>query len=179
MVASALLAGGIVGGVTAPSYATESAVVTAASVDNATGDIKYFKINDSQAVIRSDSFSFTVDATGVGSVMDSVGNVEQLPAETLDTNGDRVFLKYKQLDNGDLLISAVLAEHTGFRDAGKKCVSGVTGGAATGSVIGAGSGATAGYFIASVPGAITGAAVGTVVGGIGGGLTGAAQSCFD
>ncbi len=180
MATSALLAGGITGGIVTPSYAAGNNAPVSANVNSAehSAAVKYSKINESQAVLSSDNFEFTANSEGIATVTDNVGNTEQLPTEALDVNGDRVFLKYSQLDNGDLLVSAVLAEQTGFRGAGK-CITGVAGAAIGGATGGALAGASVGTVTLPVVGTVAGSAVGAIGGGVGGALTGAATNCFD
>ncbi|GGH66221.1 Pathogenicity island protein [Rothia aerolata] len=159
----------------APSAHATTPTSTVSSTNATEGSLKYLAVNDSQAIIGSNEFDLSFNDEGKAIATDTEGNSEVLPEESVDQNGNQIFLKYEDNGNNELLVSAIAT--TEMRSVGQ-CLTGIGGGAVTGAGTLGLAGAAVGTVTLPVIGTVGAGGVGTVVGGVGGGLTGAAASCF-
>lgn len=136
---------------------------------------KIVKINDNTARIDlHKNISYSIDENRQATLKDNNTNkTEVLPSHTKDKNGNDVSLVYFEND-GKLGVYAQNAVQ--LRGVGK-CLSGIAGGAVTGSTTLGLAGAGVGTVTLPLVGTVSGGIVGAVGGAVGGGLTGGATFC--
>lgn len=175
--AAAVLAVGMVGGITATSYAADTPAISATTAN--APQLTYYQINGNQFGIQSDEYKFSVSDDGAATVTSGEGESEQLPETATDSTGNVVDLLYATTSDGGLLIS-LADKPDGVATRGvAQCALGTVGGAGAAAVAGGLGGAAVGTVTLPVVGTVGAGVVGTVGGGVFGGMTGAAASCFN